>query len=113
MVHKILSILLICFLIVGCCLAVGIRVYGYINQLDTHDHDHSTNHTYLNKEHTGLACCPCGACHIVLPEKHKHGDEENEEEHVLCHHEPRIFSLGLRLISAIVTITLVLAALSI
>lgn len=111
MVHKILDILLICLLIIGCCLAVGLRVYSYINQLDTHDH--SIDNVYLNKEHTGLACCPCGVCHITLPEKHKHGNEENEEEHVLCHHKPRSFSLGLRLLSTIVTITLVLAALSI
>ena len=111
MVHKILDILLICLLIIGCCLAISIRVYGYINQLDAHDH--STENVYLNKEHTGLACCPCGVCHITLPEKHKHEGEENEEEHVLCHHKPRVFSLGLRLFSTIVTITLVLAALSI
>ena len=111
MIHKILNILLICLLIIGCCLAVGIRIYGYINQLDTHDH--STDIACLNKEPTGLACCSCGVCHITLPEKHKHEGEEEDEEHILCHHEPRIFSLGLRLFSTIVTITLVLAALSI
>lgn len=111
MIHKILDILLICLLIIGCCLAVGLRVYGYINQLDTHDH--STDNMYLNKEHTGLACCPCGVCHITLPEKHTHEGEGEDNKHVLCHHKPRIFSLGLRFFSTIVTITLVLAALSI
>ena len=61
-------------------------------------------HTY---EHAGLACCPCGVCHLNI-EKKRQEEQDEDEEHT---HELREFGLLIKTISTILVVMVLIAAL--
>lgn len=108
---SIITATLAIFLIIGCILVISLRIYNYMNlNEDTENSIEQTlgepfRHKEHTHEHSGLACCPCGVCHMKLPNK-----ENEESEHK---HEPIEFPLMFQLISVITILSVLLAALHI
>ena len=113
---KLIVVVSIVSLIGIICLAGYVNFIGMMNHSHEHiDDDHNDlvmtepfKHKEHTQEHAGLACCPCGVCHITLPKKD--GEENDEHNHT---HEPLDIPVVIRVISAITMIAVIFAALHI